>query len=60
MGTTMSHFEYAGPLTETVVLGCVALRASKKILWDGPHMRITNDLQANNYLRRDYRKGWSL
>jgi len=60
MGTTMSCFDYAGPLTETVVLGCVAIRAGKKIHWDGPNMRITNDRKANDYLRRDYRSGWSL
>jgi hypothetical protein len=60
MGTTMSNFGYAGPLTETVVLGCVAIRAGKQILWDGPNMRITNDRKANDYLRRTYRTGWSL
>jgi hypothetical protein len=58
MGKTMSNFGYAGPLTETVVLGCVALKVGKKILWDGPNMKITNCPEANNYLRREYRKGW--
>jgi predicted dehydrogenase len=57
---TMSNFGYAGPLTETVVLGCVAMRARKRIEWDGPEMRITNDEKANQYLKRDYRKGWEL
>ncbi len=56
----MSNFGYAGPLTETVVLGCVAMRARKRIEWDGPKMKITNDDEANSYLRRDYRKGWQL
>ncbi len=59
-GQTMSNFGYAGPLTETVVLGCVALKAGQKILWDGPRMRITNVPEANQYLRREYRKGWTL
>jgi len=59
-GQTMSNFGYAGPLTETVVLGCVALKAGQKILWDGPRMRITNVPEANQYLRRKYRKGWTL
>jgi hypothetical protein len=57
-GQTMSNFAYAGALTETVVLGCVALKAGKKILWDGPNMKVTNCPEANNYLRRQYRKGW--
>jgi predicted dehydrogenase len=56
----MSNFSYAGPLTETVVLGCVAIRAQKRIEWDGPNMKITNDEAANKLLKRDYRKGWSL
>lgn len=56
----MSNFSYAGPLTETVVLGCVALRAGKKILWDGPNLKITNDEKANGLLRREYRKPWAL
>ncbi len=59
-GQTMSNFGYAGPLTETVVLGCVALKAGQKILWDGPRMRITNLPEANQFLRRKYRKGWTL
>lgn len=56
----MSNFGYAGPLTETVVLGCVAMRAGKKIEWDGPNMKITNVPEANKFLRREYRKGWEL
>jgi predicted dehydrogenase len=56
----MSNFGYAGPLTETVVLGCVAMRAGRKIDWDGPNMRITNVPEANAFLRREYRKGWEL
>ncbi len=55
-----SGFSYAGPLTETVVLGCVAMRAGKKIEWDGPNMKITNVPEANAFLRREYRKGWEL
>lgn len=59
-GKTMSNFEYAGPLTETVVLGCVAMRAKTKILWDGPNMKVTNCSKANDYLRREYRRGWEV
>src|SRR5690606_30687681 len=38
----LANFGYAGPLTETVVLGCVAMQAGKRIEWDGPNMKITN------------------
>jgi len=58
--TTTSNFAYAGPLTETVVLGCVAMRAQERIEWDGPNMKVTNCPRANDYLRREYRKPWSL
>ena len=53
-------FEYAARLTEVMLLGIVALRAGKKIYYDGPNMRITNVLAANDYLRREYRQGWSI
>src|SRR6266481_2585742 len=52
-------FEYAARLTEVMLLGIVALRAGKKIYYDGANMRITNALQANAFLRREYRQGWS-
>jgi predicted dehydrogenase len=55
-----SNFEYAGPLTEMVSLGNVALRAKEKIYWDAKNMRVTNVPDANKYVRREYRSGWSL
>ena len=55
-----SNFEYAGPLTETVLLGNVAIRAGKPIEWDGPNMKITNIPEANELLSRKYRDGWTL
>jgi hypothetical protein len=51
-------FEYAARLTETMLLGVVALRAGKKIEYDGANMRITNVAQANDYLQRASRTGW--
>lgn len=53
-------FEYAARLTEVMLLGVVALKAGKKISYDGPNMRVTNLPQANDYLRREYRQGWSV
>jgi predicted dehydrogenase len=51
-------FEYASRLTEVMLLGVVALRAGKKIEYDGAAMRITNVPAANDYLQRQPRQGW--
>ena len=55
-----ANFDYAGPLTETVLLGNIAIRTGEKLYWDPENMKITNVSEANNYLRRQYRNGWSL
>ncbi len=53
-------FLYAGPVTETILLGAVALRAGKRVEYDSVNMKITNVPEANKYLVREYRKGWEL
>ena len=53
-----SPFEYAAKLTEVMLLGVVALRAGKKIEYDGAAMRVTNVPAANDYLSRQYRQSW--
>ena len=53
-------FTNAGPITDTVNLGTVALRAGAKVLFDSDNMKVTNLPSANTYLRREYRKGWEL
>jgi hypothetical protein len=53
-------FQNAGAITDAVNLGTVALRAGKKVLFDGVAMKITNAPEANRYLVRDYRPGWEL
>ena len=55
-----SNFGYAAPMTETIDLGNVALRAGRKIEWDGPAMRITNVPEANALLTKEYRAGWKV
>jgi predicted dehydrogenase len=71
-----SSFDYAGPMTETVLMGNLAIRsymlrrenskgkmefyARKKLLWDGDSMRITNVEEANQFVTRTYRKGWEV
>jgi predicted dehydrogenase len=57
---TGTHFGYSGPLTETILLGTVAYRAGQKLEWDAENLKITNCPEANQYLRREYRQGWTL
>jgi predicted dehydrogenase len=56
-----SGFDYSGPLTETMLLGCVAIRvgAGTRLTWDSKNMKTDNDV-ANRYVQHEYRKGWSL
>ena len=53
-------FLYAGPVTETILLGAVALRAGKRVEYDAVNMKITNVPEADKYLVREYRKGWEM
>ncbi|MGH7127749.1 MAG: hypothetical protein ACREIV_04210 [Planctomycetaceae bacterium] len=57
----MSNFDYAGRLTETVLLGNVALRADGKVEWDAEKFAAKNLPDGGKqYLQRDYREGWTL
>ncbi|HMG90967.1 MAG TPA: Gfo/Idh/MocA family oxidoreductase [Chryseolinea sp.] len=53
-------FLLAGPISETINLGAIALRARKRVVYDAAAMKITNVPEANQYLTREYRKGWEL
>jgi hypothetical protein len=56
-----SNFDYSGPLSETVLMGNLAVRfPNRKLLWDGEKMEVTNDTDANAYIRPKYRDGWTL
>jgi len=70
-----SSFDYSGPLTETVIMGNIAIRSyllregegrsmtyygRNKLLWDGDDMKITNLEQANQFVGRTYREGWEI
>jgi predicted dehydrogenase len=57
---TGSPFSYAGPLSEANHLGNVAFRAGKKIQWDSDNLLVTNCPEANQFISREPRKGWSL
>lgn len=54
----LSNFEYAGRLTETVLLGNLALRTGGKVAWDGKTMKVTNNPAGQQFVTREYRKGW--
>jgi predicted dehydrogenase len=75
--TTSSPFEYAGPFTESILMGNLAIRSwmmknpklkgwgdkylgRKKLLWDAANMKITNFDEANQFVKREYRDGYSL
>jgi predicted dehydrogenase len=55
-----ASFEFGGPLTETVLLGTVAMHINKKLIWDGSHMKAVNAPEAEPYIRPEYHNGWNL
>jgi hypothetical protein len=72
-----SPFSIAGPLTETVLMGNLAIRSHNirvaknnnafdypgrgiKLMWDGPNMKVTNFELANQFVKRQYREGFTL
>ena len=59
-GPTTCNFNYSGALTEAVLLGNVSYRAGKRWLeWDAENLRVTNCPEANEFIRREYRPGWT-
>ncbi|MGO8696976.1 MAG: Gfo/Idh/MocA family protein [Limisphaerales bacterium] len=60
-GKTSAGFDYSGPLTEAVLLGSIACRFPRKTLgWDAEALKFGDSADANHYLRRTYRDGWSV
>ncbi|MCA9038537.1 MAG: hypothetical protein KDA91_25605, partial [Planctomycetaceae bacterium] len=59
---TMSNFGYAGRLTETILVGNLAIRAQEgqRIEWDAKNMVSPNVPELNQYVQREYREGWAL
>lgn len=57
---TGTNFDFAGPLTEVVLLGNVALRAGRPIEWDARAMRCISGPSDDMYINREYRRGWVL
>jgi predicted dehydrogenase len=60
-GKTSTPFAYSGPLTESVLLGCLATRFPNVTLkWDAKTLKVTNEEKANQFVRRTYRKGYEV
>ena len=63
---TMSNFTYAGRLTETILIGNLALRVGEgdRIEWDAKNLKATNadslSVDVSQFVHREYREGWSL
>ena len=55
---SLSNFDYAGPLTETILLGNVAAKAGATWEWDGASMRVSNIWKANLFVRGFFGWGW--
>jgi predicted dehydrogenase len=61
MGKTTSHFDYAGPLTETVLLGTIAIRfPNQKLDWNSADLKFPNQPAADKFIRKTYREGWQV
>jgi hypothetical protein len=59
-GPTTCNFAYSGPLTEAVLLGNVSYRAQSALDWEAENLKAANCSTADDYLRREYRQGWTL
>ena len=57
---TTCSFDNSGPLTEANHLGNVAYRLGRRITWDAKQMKATSAPEADQFVRREYRKGWKL
>ena len=61
MGRRKSNFDYSGPLTETVLLGAIAIRFPKEqLMWDSKALEFTHHADATARLTKQYRKGWGM
>lgn len=59
-GSTTCNFDYSGALTETVLLGTVAYRVGKTLEWNAAELKATNCPEADQFITKQYRKGWEV
>lgn len=57
---TTCNFDYSGAVTEAALLCNVALRTGKKLTWDAENLKAIGCSEADVFIRREYRKGWTL
>lgn len=55
-----SNFDVSGPVTEVVLLGTLALRAAQPLEWNAKKLKVTNMKSANQWVKKQYRKGWEV
>jgi hypothetical protein len=57
----VANFDYSGPMTETVLLGVLAMRSpGTRLEWDSEDLKVKNAPELNEYIHTQYRKGWTL
>ena len=57
----VDNFDYAGPMTETVLLGVLSLRSpGNRLEWDSENLKVKNASELNQFVHKEYRAGWSL
>jgi predicted dehydrogenase len=59
-GKTTCNFDYSGALTEAVLLGTVAYRSGQRVEWDAANLKVKNSPEAQQFVHKEYRKGWTL
>lgn len=60
-GKTSAPFSYAGPMTESILLGCLSTRFPKTTLeWNAAELKFDNVAEANAFVKPTYRKGWEI
>lgn len=59
-GETTCNFDYSGALTEAVLLGTVAYRSGETLEWDAENVKVLNSEKAQQFVHKEYRKGWVL
>ncbi len=55
-----SRFAYSAPMSETILLGNIAMRMGRRLEWDGENMRFTNVPEADEFVSKTYREGWRI
>ena len=59
-GKTTCNFDYAGALTEAVLLAVASYRSGDALEWDAKNLKVTNSERAQALIRKEYRKGWEV